>query len=129
LPIRPFSAISPAFIARLIKGCRGDVCADLVPIGNKSSIFNALTSNFGRQGAFWRGLVVQQESQMPKLKTKSGAKKRFKVTGTGKVVSAHAGKRHGMIKRTKKQIRQLRGTRIMFKTDGDNIKKYFLPND
>jgi ribosomal protein L35 len=45
---------------------------------------------------------------MPKLKTKSGAKKRFKVTGTGKVVSAHAGKRHGMIKRTKKQIRQLR---------------------
>ncbi|MBN9005302.1 MAG: 50S ribosomal protein L35, partial [Rhizobiales bacterium] len=47
---------------------------------------------------------------------------------TGKVVSAHAGKRHGMIKRTKKQIRQLRGTRILFKTDGDNIKKYFLPN-
>ena len=43
-------------------------------------------------------------------------------------VSAHAGKRHGMIKRTKKQIRQLRGTRILFKTDGDNIKKYFLPN-
>ncbi len=47
---------------------------------------------------------------MPKLKTKSGAKKRFKVTGTGKVMAAHAGKRHGMIKRTKKQIRQLRGT-------------------
>jgi large subunit ribosomal protein L35 len=65
---------------------------------------------------------------MPKLKTKSGAKKRFKVTGTGKVVSSWAGKRHGMIKRTKKQIRDHRGTRIMFKTDGDNIKKYFLPN-
>ena len=63
---------------------------------------------------------------MPKLKTKSGAKKRFKVTATGKVMSAHAGKRHGMIKRTKKQIRQLRGTRVLFKTDGDNIKKYFL---
>jgi len=69
-----------------------------------------------------------KESQMPKLKTKSGAKKRFKITGTGKVVSAHAGKRHGMIKRTTKQIRQLRGTRIMFKADGDNVKKYFLPN-
>jgi large subunit ribosomal protein L35 len=69
-----------------------------------------------------------EESQMPKLKTKSGAKKRFKVTGTGKVVYAHKGKRHGMIKRTKKQIRQLRGTAIMFKTDGDRIKKYFLPN-
>jgi large subunit ribosomal protein L35 len=33
-----------------------------------------------------------------------------------------------MIKRTKKQIRQLRGTRVLFKTDGDNIEKYFLPN-
>jgi large subunit ribosomal protein L35 len=69
-----------------------------------------------------------EESKMPKLKTKSGAKKRFKVTGTGKVMAAHAGKRHGMIKRTKKQIRQLRGTRVLFKTDGDNIKQYFLPN-
>ena len=65
---------------------------------------------------------------MPKLKTKSGAKKRFKVTGTGKVLYAQSGKRHGMIKRTKKQIRQHRGTRVMFKTDGDNIIKYFLPN-
>ena len=32
------------------------------------------------------------------------------------------------IKRTKKQIRQLRGTNVLFKTDGDNVKKYFLPN-
>src|SRR3979411_391766 len=70
----------------------------------------------------------QQESHRPKLKTKSGAKKRFKVTATGKVMHAQRGKRHGMIKRTKKQIRQLRGTRVLFKTDGDNIKKYFLPN-
>ena len=60
--------------------------------------------------------------------SKSGAKKRFKVTGTGKVMYAQRGKRHGMIKRTKKQIRQLRGTRVLFKTDGDNVKKYFLPN-
>ncbi len=65
---------------------------------------------------------------MPKLKTKSGAKKRFKVTGTGKVMSAMAGKRHGMIKRTPKQIRDLRGTSVLFKTDGDKIKKFFLPN-
>jgi large subunit ribosomal protein L35 len=77
------------------------------------------------RGAF---CAWHQESQMPKLKTKSGAKKRFKVTATGKVMSAQRGKRHGMIKRTKKQIRQLRGTRAIFKTDGDNIKKYFLPN-
>jgi large subunit ribosomal protein L35 len=72
--------------------------------------------------------MPEQESQMPKLKTKSGAKKRFKVTATGKVLHAQRGKRHGMIKRTKKQIRQLRGTRVLFKTDGDNVKKYFLPN-
>ncbi len=65
---------------------------------------------------------------MPKIKTKSGAKKRFKVTAGGKVLYQHSRKRHGMIKRTKKQIRQLRGTAVLFKTDGDNIKKYFLPN-
>jgi len=81
----------------------------------------------GRPG-LWRAFPAQKESQMPKIKTKSGAKKRFKITGTGKVVAAHAGKRHGMIKRTKKQIRQLRGTDVLFKTDGDNIKKYWLPN-
>ncbi len=66
--------------------------------------------------------------QMPKLKTKSGAKKRFKITGTGKVVYTQAGKRHGMIKRTNKQIRNHRGTNVLFKSDGDNIIKYFLPN-
>ena len=65
---------------------------------------------------------------MPKMKSKSGAKKRFKITGTGKVMSAQQGKRHGMIKRTTKQIRQLRGTRVLFKTDGEKIKKFFLPN-
>jgi large subunit ribosomal protein L35 len=68
------------------------------------------------------------ESKMPKMKTKSSAKKRFKITGTGKVVYAQAGKRHGMIKRTNSQIRNLRGTAVMFDTDGYNVKKYFLPN-
>jgi large subunit ribosomal protein L35 len=72
--------------------------------------------------------AFQETSQMPKMKTKSGAKKRFKITGSGKVLASHAGKRHGMIKRTTKQIRDHRGTRILFKADGDNVKKYFLPN-
>jgi large subunit ribosomal protein L35 len=71
---------------------------------------------------------VEEMTQMPKMKTKSGAKKRFKITAGGKVLSAHAGKRHGMIKRTNKQILQHRGTRVLFKTDGDNVRKYFLPN-
>ena len=65
---------------------------------------------------------------MPKMKTKSGAKKRFKVTATGKVMYAQKGKRHGMIKRTNKQIRNLRGTRVLFKSDGERVKKFFLPD-
>jgi large subunit ribosomal protein L35 len=75
-----------------------------------------------------RRIRQTETNKMPKLKTKSGAKKRFKITGTGKVIYAQAGKRHGMIKRTNKQIRNLRGTNVLFKSDGDNIIKYFLPN-
>ena len=64
---------------------------------------------------------------MPKMKTHRGAAKRFKVTGTGKVLSAMAGKRHGMIKRTNKTIREHRGTKVLFKTDGETVKKNWLP--
>ncbi|MEW5424273.1 50S ribosomal protein L35 [Amorphus sp. 3PC139-8] len=63
---------------------------------------------------------------MPKLKTKSGAKKRFKLTGTGKVKAQQAGKRHGMIKRTTKFIRKARGTTVLADQDAKIIKK-FLP--
>ena len=42
---------------------------------------------------------------MPKMKTKSGAKKRFKFTANGKIKHGQAGKRHGMIKRSNEQIR------------------------
>lgn len=65
---------------------------------------------------------------MPKLKTKSGAKKRFKLTASGKVIAGHAGKRHGMIKRTNKQIRQNRGTFVVSEADARNVRKYYLPN-
>jgi large subunit ribosomal protein L35 len=99
------------------KGCRGD--GEVLNQHAQSSKNPA-----GRASAHGR----RKESQMPKIKTKSGAKKRFKVTGGGKVLYAQSRKRHGMIKRTKKQIRQLRGTNVLFKTDGDNVKKYFLPN-
>ena len=64
---------------------------------------------------------------MPKLKTKSGAKKRFSLTATGKVRMNPAGKRHGMIKRTKKFIRNQRGSRIMGEADSRIVKKNFLP--
>ena len=59
---------------------------------------------------------------MPKMKTKSSAKKRFKVTATGKVLAGQAGKRHGMIKRTKKFIRNARGTTTLSKADEGIIK-------
>lgn len=117
LPSMRRSAITRTFAARLKKGCRGgglSLTSD--PVGCT-----------GAAGPF-RIRRLTETSQMPKMKTKSGAKKRFKITGSGKVVSAQAGKRHGMIKRTTKQIRQLRGTNVLFKTDGDNIKKYWLPN-
>ncbi len=61
---------------------------------------------------------------MPKMKTKSGAKKRFKVTGSGKIVARATGKRHGMIKRTPKQIRQKRGDVVLAKADQEIVKKY-----
>jgi large subunit ribosomal protein L35 len=65
---------------------------------------------------------------MPKMKTKSSAKKRFKVTGTGKVMAAQAGKRHGMIKRTNKFIRNARGTAAAVEPDQKIVKSY-MPYD
>ena len=64
---------------------------------------------------------------MPKMKTKSGAKKRFKLTASGKVRAGQAGKRHGMIKRTNKEIRNQRGTTILSPQDA-KIARKFLPN-
>jgi large subunit ribosomal protein L35 len=69
-----------------------------------------------------------RSSKMPKMKTKSAAKKRFKITGTGKVLSAAAGKRHGMIKRSNKFIRNARGTMVLAEPDGKKVIKNFLPN-
>jgi large subunit ribosomal protein L35 len=65
---------------------------------------------------------------MPKMKTKSSAKKRFKVTATGRVLAAQAGKRHGMIKRTTKFIRNARGTSVLSDADAKIVKKY-MPYD
>ena len=58
---------------------------------------------------------------MPKMKTKSSCKKRFKVTSSGKVKSAQAGKRHGMIKRTNKFLRNARGTTTLSEPDAKII--------
>ncbi|ATI42869.1 50S ribosomal protein L35 [Pacificitalea manganoxidans] len=61
---------------------------------------------------------------MPKMKTKSSAKKRFKMTASGRVKAGQAGKRHGMIKRTTKFIRDARGTTLLSKPDEGIVKKY-----
>ena len=63
---------------------------------------------------------------MPKLKTKSGVKKRFSLTAKGKVRAAQSGKRHGMIKRSNKQIRNLRGKATLSDADSKIVKK-FMP--
>jgi large subunit ribosomal protein L35 len=63
---------------------------------------------------------------MPKMKTKSGVKKRFRLTSSGKVIATQAGKRHGMIKRTNKQLRNQRGTTILCDADA-RIVKQFMP--
>jgi large subunit ribosomal protein L35 len=63
---------------------------------------------------------------MPKLKNKSGAKKRFRLTGSGKVIAAHAGKRHGMRKRPQKMIRGARGTAVMSEPDAKIVRRNFL---
>jgi len=65
---------------------------------------------------------------MPKLKTKSSAKKRFRLTKSGKVKMPQSGKRHGMIKRTNSQIRKQRGTTIMSKQDSKIVKSYMPYN-
>lgn len=60
---------------------------------------------------------------MPKLKTHSGAAKRFKKTGTGKVKRGHAFKRHILTSKTTKTKRHLRGGVILDKADEAKIKR------
>ena len=60
---------------------------------------------------------------MPKMKTKSSVKKRFKVTATGKIRVAQAGKQHMMIKRSNKFLRNARGTMILNDCDARIVKK------
>ena len=66
--------------------------------------------------------VNQMESKMPKLKTKSGVKKRFKLTATGKIKHGVAGKRHRLISHNAKYIRQNRGTEVLAVADTARVK-------
>ncbi len=64
---------------------------------------------------------------MPKMKTKSAAKKRFKLSASGKVKGNVANKRHCLSAKPKDMKRQARGTFILFKGDADKVKTYYLP--
>ena len=60
---------------------------------------------------------------MPKLKTKSGAKKRFALTGTGKIKRKHAFKSHILTKKSKKRKLALTHSALVHKTDMKSIKQ------
>ena len=66
--------------------------------------------------------------EMPKLKTKSGAKKRFRFTALGKIKAGVIGKRHRLISHNAKYIRQKRGTNVMTEADTKIIKSYMPYN-
>ena len=70
------------------------------------------------------GGLYRRRCEMPKLKTKSGAKKRFKITATGKIKAGAAGKRHRLISHNGKYIRQNRGTKVMSASDTHTIMTY-----
>ncbi|TVQ90689.1 MAG: 50S ribosomal protein L35 [Bacteroidetes bacterium] len=59
---------------------------------------------------------------MPKMKTKSGAKKRFSLTASGKIKRKHAYKSHILTKKSKKRKRNLTKTTLVNKADENNVK-------
>ena len=70
--------------------------------------------------------IMIEELSMPKLKTKSGAKKRFSLTASGKVKGSPAFLSHNLRKRSQKMKRQARGTMILNDSDA-KIVKQFIP--
>jgi len=67
-------------------------------------------------------LTTLKGEQNAKMKTKSGAKKRFKFLGNGKVKRTHSHLRHILTKKTTKQKRKLRGTAIISSTDVKRVR-------
>ena len=65
---------------------------------------------------------------MPKMKTKSSAKKRFRMTASGRIRGSFAFKQHNLRKRSTKMKRQNRGTRMLGKADSRIIKSYMPYN-
>jgi large subunit ribosomal protein L35 len=70
--------------------------------------------------------LPHKEIKMPKMKTKSGAKKRFKVTGGGKVLTAYGAKRHNLRKRSQKMKRSARGTKAMADGQAKKVLQHYF---
>ncbi len=64
---------------------------------------------------------------MPKVKTNSSAKKRFKVTATGKILHKQAGKRHNLGKKSQKRIRNLRKSGVMSEGHAASVLNFKMP--
>jgi large subunit ribosomal protein L35 len=64
------------------------------------------------------------EKKMPKMKTKASVKKRFKITGTGKVVSGPQGKQHNLMARTQKAKRSARGNQTLTAADARTVRQW-----
>lgn len=65
---------------------------------------------------------------MPKLKTKSGAKKRFKLTASGMVKAQASSKRHNLRKRPQKMKRKARGTMVLNASDARIVVDNWMRN-
>jgi large subunit ribosomal protein L35 len=70
------------------------------------------------------GEPTQKEIKMPKAKTKSSVKKRFKITATGKVLAGPGRKRHNLSARSQKAIRSNRGSQVLTHEDGLTVKQW-----
>ena len=78
------------------------------------------------QNYFVLVLKLRKEVEMPKMKTKSGAKKRFRVTASAKISGSAAFLSHNLRRRSQKMKRQARGTMILHDADARIVRK-FLP--
>jgi large subunit ribosomal protein L35 len=83
-----------------------------------------LAAPFGAERACLAAATRPEEWKMPKLKTKSGAKKRFGLTGTGKVKRNWGHKRHLLINKSKQGKRLRRGTTTLEKGDAKLVLTY-----
>ena len=70
--------------------------------------------------------MSQERGAMPKLKTKSGAKKRFQVSASGLIKASASGKRHNLRKRPQKMKRYARGTMVLASCDAARVRKHYL---